>query len=96
MHGARLSLQHERPHDYVFASGVGHTVADLVATAFAHTRLDPERYVSVDPDLVRAPETVLSIGDPSRARAVLGWQPTVGYAEMIRRMVDADMAALRR
>ena len=94
MHGAWLSLQHERPHDYVFASGVGHTVADLVAAAFAHAGLDPEEYVSVDPGLVRAVETVPSVGDPGRARAVLGWEPTVDYAEMVGRMVDADIAAL--
>jgi GDPmannose 4,6-dehydratase len=95
MHGAWLSLQHERPDDYVFASGVGHTVADLVAAAFAHAGLDPEGYVSVDPGLVRAVEAVAPIGDPGRARAVLGWQPTVDYAAMIARMVDADLAALR-
>ena len=65
MHGAWLSLQHERPDDYVFASGVGHTVADLVAAAFAHAGLDPEEYVSVDPGLVRAAETVAPIGDPA-------------------------------
>lgn len=95
MHGAWLSLQHERPDDYVFASGVGHTVADLVAAAFAHAGLDPEKHVSIDPDLVRAVETVPLVGDPGRARAVLGWQPTVDYAEMIGRMVDADMTALQ-
>jgi GDPmannose 4,6-dehydratase len=95
MHGAWLSLQHDRPDDYVFASGVGHTVGDLVAAAFARTGLDPAEYVSVDPDLVRAVETVPSVGDPARARAVLGWRPTVDYAEMVGRMVDADIAALR-
>ncbi len=95
MHGAWLSLQHERPDDYVFASGVGHTVAEFVAAAFAHSGLDPERYVSVDPGLVRAAEAVASVGDPARARTVLGWQPTVDYEAMIGRMVDADIAALR-
>jgi GDPmannose 4,6-dehydratase len=95
MHGAWLSLQHERPDDYVFASGVGHTVADLVATAFAHAGLDPEQYVTIDPSLVRAAETVAPVGDPGRARAVLGWQPTIDFAEMVGRMVDSDMAALQ-
>ena len=95
MHGAWLSLQHERPDDYVFASGVGHTVANLVAAAFAHAGLDPQGYVSIDPGLVRAAETVPSIGDPQRARAVLGWQPSIDFAAMIGRMVDADIAALR-
>jgi GDPmannose 4,6-dehydratase len=95
MHGAWLSLQHQRPDDYVLASGIGHTVADLVTAAFAHAGLDPDQFVSVDPGLVRAAETVASVGDPRRARAVLGWQPTVGFAEMVGRMVDADVAALR-
>jgi GDPmannose 4,6-dehydratase len=95
MHGAWLSLQHERPDDYVFASGVGHTVADLVAAAFAHVGLNPDEYVSIDPDLVRAVETVPLIGDPARARGVLGWQPAVDFVAMIGRMVDADLAALR-
>jgi GDPmannose 4,6-dehydratase len=95
MHGAWLSLQHGRPDDYVFASGVGHTVADFVAAAFAHAGLDPERYVSVDPALVRAAENVAPVGDPGRARAVLGWEPTIDFAETVARMVDADLAALR-
>jgi GDPmannose 4,6-dehydratase len=95
MHGAWLSLQHERPDDYVFASGIAHTVADLVTTAFAHTGLDPDQYVSVDPALVRAPETIASVGDPRRARAQLGWQPTLDYTQMIGRMVDADIATLQ-
>jgi GDPmannose 4,6-dehydratase len=95
MHGAWLSLQHDRPHDYVFASGVAHTVADLVVAAFAHVGLDPERYVSVDPGLVRSAETIPMVGDPARARLLLGWRPTVDCATMIAGMVDADMAALR-
>ena len=95
MHGAWLSLQHERPDDYVFASGVGHTVADLVDAAFAHAGLDPQGHVSIDPGLVRAAETVPPVGNPGRARSVLGWQPSVDYAAMIGRMVDADIEALR-
>jgi GDPmannose 4,6-dehydratase len=95
MHGAWLSLQHSEPADYVFASGIGHTVAQLVEAAFAHVGLDPAQTVRIDESLVRAPESVAPIGDPSRARAVLGWEPTLDFAQLVGRMVDADLAALR-
>ena len=66
MHGAWLMLQQDRPGDYVLASGVAHTVADLARTAFACVDLDAERYLRVDPSLVRAPESTPSVGDPAR------------------------------
>jgi GDPmannose 4,6-dehydratase len=94
MHGAVLALRHDEPADYVLASGVPHTVGDLVQVAFARAGVDPEGRVEVDPALVRAPERVAPVGDPTRARAVLGWTPTVGFADLVGRMVDADLAAL--
>jgi GDPmannose 4,6-dehydratase len=94
MHGAWLSLQHERPDDYVFAGGSGHSVAELLDAAFAHVGLDPAAHVKVDSALVRAHETVAPIGDPTRAREVLGWGPTLTFAELVGRMVDADREAL--
>ena len=95
MHGAWLSLQHDLASDYVFAGGVGHSVAELLDVAFAHVGLDPADHVDVDPALVRAPETVAPIGDPSRARELLGWMPTVSFPQLVGRMVDADREALR-
>jgi GDPmannose 4,6-dehydratase len=95
MQGAWLMLQQPLPGDYVLASGVGHTVADFARSAVAYLDLDPDRYISVDPTLVRAPESTLSIGDPSRARTQLGWSPTVGFEALVRRMVDADLRSLR-
>ncbi len=94
--GAWLMLQQERPADYVLASGVGHTVAELAAVAFACVDLDAEHYVRVDPALVRAPERTPSVGDPSRARERLGWQPELSFAELVERMVRADLRALQR
>jgi GDPmannose 4,6-dehydratase len=94
MRGARLALAHELPGDYIFASGVGRTVNDLVRVAFARLGLDPDRHVRVDPELVRAPETVPPVGDPTRARQVLGWEPAVSFEQLIERMVDADLAAI--
>jgi GDPmannose 4,6-dehydratase len=95
MEGAWLTLQQPRPDDYVFASGVGRTVAELARTAFACVGLEAERYVRVDPKLVRAPEATASVGDPSKARRELGWEPQVSFEELVERMVGADMRALQ-
>ncbi len=95
MHGAWLMLQQEQPDDYVLASGVGRTVAQLVDTAFACVGLEAERYVRVDPKLVRAPEKTPSVGDPSKARERLGWEPRVSFEQLVERMVEADLRALR-
>jgi GDPmannose 4,6-dehydratase len=93
--GAWLMLQQERPDDYVLASGVPHTVAEFAQAAFACVDLDAERYLRVDPALVRPPEDTPSVGDPSKARERLGWEPEVSFAELVERMVRADMDALR-
>jgi GDPmannose 4,6-dehydratase len=93
--GALLAVEHDEPGDYVFASGVGRTVGDLVAAAFAHVGLDPADHVRVDPAFVRPPEATPPVGDPSRARAVLGWEPERSFEDLIGEMVDADIAALR-
>jgi GDPmannose 4,6-dehydratase len=94
VHGAWLMLQQERGDDYVLASGVPHTVAELVRTAFACVELDAERYVRVDADLVRPPERTPSVGDASKARELLGWVPTLGFEQLIERMVRADLRSL--
>ncbi len=95
MHGVWLMLQQEDPDDYVLASGVGHTVGELAEIAFGHVGLTAGDYVRDDPELVRAPETTAQVGDPSRARERLGWRPTLSFEQLIRRMVDADLRALR-
>lgn len=95
VHGAWLMLQQEQADDYVLASGVPHTVADFARAAFACLGLDADRYVRVDAALVRTPETTPSVGDPSKARERLGWEPEVDFQALVRRMVEADMRALR-
>jgi GDPmannose 4,6-dehydratase len=95
MHGAWLTLQAEQPEDYVLASGVGRTVAQLVDTAFACVGLEAERYVRVDRKLVRAPERTPSVGDPSKARTQLGWEPQVSFEQLVERMVEADLRELQ-
>jgi GDPmannose 4,6-dehydratase len=93
--GAWLMLQQDHADDYVLASGVPHTVAELARTAFACVGLDAERYLSVDPSLVRAAESTPSVGDPAKARERLGWRPQVGFEELVQRMVQADMRSLQ-
>jgi GDPmannose 4,6-dehydratase len=95
MRGAWLMLQQDQPDDYILASGVGHTVADLAEVAFAHVGLSTRDYIRVDPDLQRAPDPTPIVGDPARARDRLGWRPTLSFEQLIARMVDADLDELR-
>jgi GDPmannose 4,6-dehydratase len=94
MRGAWLMLQQEHPDDYVLASGVPRTVAELARVAFACVELDAERYVRVDQLLVRPPESTPSVGDPSKAHSRLGWEPEVSFDALVERMVRADLRAL--
>jgi len=88
-------LQQEDPGDYVLASGVGRTVAEFAVAAFACVDLDAERFVRVDASLVRPPERTPNVGDPSKAKQALGWQPQVSFEALVQRMVDADLRLLR-
>lgn len=92
--GAWMMLQQDHPEDYVLASGVPRTVAELARTAFACVDLDAERYVRVDPALVRAPELTPNVGDPAKARRQMGWKPEVSFGELVQRMVEADLRSL--
>jgi GDPmannose 4,6-dehydratase len=94
--GAWLMCQQDQADDYVLASGVGHTVADLARIAFECVGLDAERHVRVDPQLARAPEATPSVGDPAKARARLGWSARTSFEELVRRMVEADVHALEQ
>jgi GDPmannose 4,6-dehydratase len=89
-------LQHDRPDDFVVATGETHTVRELVETAFAQVDLDWQKYVVQDPALVRPAEVDLLIGDASKARRELGWRPRVNFAELIRRMVESDLEHLKK
>jgi GDPmannose 4,6-dehydratase len=89
-----LMLQQDEPNDYVIATGVEHSVRDCVEAAFEHAGLDVDRHVVPDPDLLRPAEVDHLVGDASRARAELGWEPRVSFHEMIQLMVDADLERL--
>jgi len=90
-----LMLQQDRPEDFVIGTGVSHSVEELVATAFGHAGLDWRRHVIIDPQLSRPAEVDALQADVSKARRVLGWQPTVSFTELVHRMVDADISNLR-
>ena len=95
MRGAWLTLQQDRPNDYILASGTGHTVAEMAEVAFGHLGLDARDYIRTDHSLVRDPEATLRIGDAGRAHDRLGWRPTLTFDQLVHRMVDADIRALR-
>jgi GDPmannose 4,6-dehydratase len=95
MAGAVLALRHDQPDDYVLSSGVGRTVRELVEVAFAHAGIDPDGRVRIDPQFTRGVEAVPLVGDPSKARSVLGWEQRVSFEQLIGEMVDYDLARLR-
>jgi len=90
-----LMLQQEKPDDYVIATGETHSVQEFLEQAFSHVGLDWHKYVEIDPKYLRPAEVDLLIGDASKAKAALGWQPTVTFQTLVRLMVDADVAALQ-
>ena len=84
--------RHPAGADVVVATGVSHTVADFVAAAFARVGIeDWQGLVSTDPAFVRPVDAVELVGDPTLARELLGWEPQVGFEELVGRMVDADL-----
>jgi len=91
-----LMLQQDEPADYVVASGESHSVRELVQCCFEHLGLDWSRHVRIDPALQRgAAELHRLVGDASKAREQLDWQPEVGFEELVRLLVDADLERLR-
>ena len=89
-----LMLQQDTPDDYVIATGETRTVKELVQVAFDRAGLDWEKYVKLDPAFIRPAEVDLLIGDPAKAKKHLGWKPKVSFEQMIRMMVDSDIARL--
>ena len=89
-----LMLQQEKADDYVIATGISHSVRQLVECAFAHVGLDWQKYVRVDPAFLRPAEVDHLIGDAGKARRVLGWEPSVTFEQLIAMMVDADLSRL--
>jgi len=91
-----LMLQQEKPDDYVVASGEVHTVREFCGAAFSYLGLDYAEFVKVDPAFFRPVDVNIFYGNPAKARKVLGWEPKVGFEQLVEMMVDADMERLGR
>ena len=91
-----LMMQADTREDYVIATHETHTVKELCEVAFAHADLDWKKHVYVDSALVRPAEVELLIGDFTKARQTLGWEPKVRFKELVEMMVDADIRRLSR
>jgi GDPmannose 4,6-dehydratase len=89
-----LMLQQDRADDYVIATGESHSVRELVEVAFSHLGLEWQKHVRLDPKFLRPAEVDLLIGDPSKARKTLGWQPKTDFRGLVEMMVDADLERL--
>ena len=88
-----MMLQQDEPDDFVISTGEAHTVQEFIEKSFAHAGLDDwEQYVRQDPKFFRPAEVDLLIGDSSKAKRVLGWEPEVGFDELVKMMVENDLA----
>jgi len=90
-----LMLQQDSPQDFVIATGESHSVREFLNEAFSSVGLDWQQYVEIDPKYFRPTEVELLQGDAGRAKKILGWEPTVGFKELVRIMVDADIKDLQ-
>ena len=91
-----LMLQQDEPEDFVIATGESHSIQEFVDVAFARVGLDPSQHVVIDPEFLRPAEVDHLVGDASKAREKLGWEPRVSFKELVELMVDADLDRLSR
>ena len=91
-----LMMQAEEADDYVIATGETHSVREFLEEAFGYLGLDWEKYVEIDPRYFRPAEVDLLLGDPTKAKTVLGWEPKVSFKELVKVMVDSDMKLAER
>ena len=91
-----LMLQQDKPDDYVIATGETHSVREFLEAAFSHVGLDWKKHVEIDPRYYRPAEVDLLMGDASKAKRQLGWEPKTRFVDLVKLMVDADVELLRR
>jgi len=91
-----LMLQHEQPDDYVIATGETHSVREFVERVFQKLDMDYRDYLEIDPKYFRPMEVDALLGDPTKARKVLGWEPNVSFAQLVDMMVEADMELAKK
>lgn len=94
--GMWMILQHSEPEDFVLSTGVQHSVRDLLEVAFGAAGLDWQKYVEIDPKLIRPAEVDSLCGNATKACEVLGWKPQVGFEDLIGMMVAADLEVMRK
>ena len=92
VHAMWIMLQQSVPDDYVVATGETHSIREMCEEAFGYVDLDWQQYVVQDPRFMRPAEVDLLVGDASKARQKLGWQPQVSFPQLVRMMVDSDLA----
>lgn len=90
-----LMLQQQKPKDYVIGTGEAHSIKEFIEEAFGRLDLDWKKYVKTDKQFIRPAEVTNLLADAARARKELGWKPKIGFGELVRMMVDADLAALK-
>lgn len=88
-----MMLQQDQPEDFVIATGVSHTVQDLVDTCFAALDLEIDHHLESDSSLVRKGDEALLVGDPSKIREMIGWEAKISFEQLLRIMIDAELAA---
>ncbi|MEN8221993.1 MAG: GDP-mannose 4,6-dehydratase, partial [Acidobacteriota bacterium] len=91
-----LMMQQDKPDDFIISTGETHAVRDLVDIAFSHLGLDYKKYVKKDKRFFRPAEVDLLIGDHSKAKKILNWEPEVSFEELVKMMVDSDMELLQK
>ena len=89
-------LQQDKPDDYVIATNETHSIREFLDIAFNHLNLDWHDFVEFDPRYLRPAEVELLIGDSTKARQQLGWEPSVTFEQLVHLMVDADIEALKK
>ena len=92
--GMWMTLQHSESDNFLFATGKLHSVQNVVETAFATVGLDWGKYLKQDPRFLRVTEPMQLMGDASKAKKILGWEPTISFEQLIREMTEAELAAL--
>jgi len=91
-----MILQQREPDDFVLATGKTHSIRELLEVAFGAVGLDWQKHVEIDPKLIRPAEVDVLCGDATKAREKLGWEPEVGFEELIKMMVEADLDAVQK
>jgi GDPmannose 4,6-dehydratase len=88
-------IQQEKPDDYVIATGETHTVSEFLHKVFNYAGLDPKKYVEIDDRLFRPHEVPLLLGDPTKAKVKLGWEPKIKFDKLAEMMYESDLIKLK-